>query len=226
MQPNPRPKTIAELESRLADIAGLRIGELASPLGIEVPENLRQKKGFVGQLLEVVLGADGGNHMQPDFSELGVELKTIPVNRAGAPLESTYVSVVPLTNRSLRAWPESIVHAKLKHVLWLPVEAERNIKVADRRIGSGFLWRPDQQTEHELASDYTELMTKIVCGEVDSITADQGQWLHVRPKAANASALTEAIGPECQIIKTLPRGFYLRSRFTRNILGQQFASQG
>ena len=113
MQPNPRPKTIAELESRLADIAGLRIGELASPLGIEVPENLRQKKGFVGQLLEVVLGADGGNHMQPDFSELGVELKTIPVNRAGAPLESTYVSVVPLTNRSLRAWPESIVHAKL-----------------------------------------------------------------------------------------------------------------
>lgn len=224
MQANTPPESLEELEARLSTIAGLRIGDLAAPFGIEVPENLRQKKGFIGQLLEMVLGADGGNHMRPDFSEFGVELKTVPVNSIGKPLESTYVSVVPMTNRSLQDWTQSIVHAKLNHVLWLPIEASREIKVADRRVGAGFLWRPNQQLANELAADYTELMTQVVCGEVESITADQGQWLHIRPKAANSSALTDAVGPEGQMIKTLPRGFYLRTQLTRQILAGQFSS--
>ena len=224
MQAYPPPRTLEELNSRLAAIAGLRIGDLAAPFGIEVPENLRQKKGFIGQLLEMVLGADGGNYMRPDFSELGVELKTIPVSTSGKPLESTYVSVVPMTNRSLQDWSQSIVHAKLSHVLWLPVEATRDIKVADRRVGAGFLWQPNQQLANELAADYTELMTQVVCGEVESITADLGQWLHIRPKAANSSVLTDAVGPEGQMIKTLPRGFYLRAQLTRQILAGQFSN--
>ena len=219
---NTAPQSIAELEQRLRSIAGLKLGDLAKPLGITVPENLLQKKGFVGQLVELVLGADGGNLAQPDFSELGVELKTVPVDQSGKPQESTYISVVPLMDRTLQDWEHSVVKAKLSKVLWLPVEASREISLHERRLGSGFIWQPDEQLMSELKADYQELVTKIICGEVESITSDLGQWIQIRPKAANSKVLTDAIGPEGQVIKTLPRGFYLRPSLTRKILARQF----
>ncbi len=40
-----------------------------------------------------------------------------------------------------------------------------------------------------------ELMDMIVLGQVERITARHGEYLQIRPKAANAKALTEAIGP-------------------------------
>ena len=219
---NIAPQNESELEQRLAAIAGLRIKDIAAPLEIPVPENLQQKKGFVGQLLELTLGADGGNLAQPDFSKLGIELKTIPVDGTGKPLESTYISVVPMLNRQLQSWEQSIVRAKLTKVLWLPIEASRDIPVSERRLGAGFIWQPDETLSLELRADYEELMTRVICGEVETITADMGQWLQIRPKAANRSALTDAIGPEGNRIKTLPRGFYLRASLTRQILAQQF----
>ena len=37
-------------------------------------------------------------------------------------------------------------------------------------------------------------MDMIVLGQVERITARHGEYLQIRPKAANAKALTEAIG--------------------------------
>lgn len=46
--------------------------------------------------------------------------------------------------------------------------------------------------------------------------------MQIRPKAADGSALTEAIGPEGTIIEVRPRGFYLKKDFTRQILQRMF----
>ena len=46
--------------------------------------------------------------------------------------------------------------------------------------------------------------------------------MQIRPKAAHSKIVTDAIGPNGQIIKTLPRGFYLKTSFTGDILKQQF----
>ncbi|MGR5543468.1 DNA mismatch repair endonuclease MutH, partial [Vibrio campbellii] len=48
--------------------------------------------------------------------------------------------------------------------------------------------------------------------------------LQLRPKAANGKALTEAYGSSGKIIKTRPRGFYLRTQFTASILNDHYAS--
>lgn len=67
-----------------------------------------------------------------------------------------------------------------------------------------------------------ELMDLIVLGKVESITARHGEFLQLRPKAANSKALTEAIGEFGQPIMTLPRGFYLKKRFTAALLAHHF----
>jgi len=61
-------------------------------------------------------------------------------------------------------------------------------------------------------------MDMISMGELEQITAHQGQYLQVRPKAANTKALCKGFNNEGKEILTLPRGFYLRPNFTRQIM--------
>ena len=121
MTPLP-PKTIDELLSRAESIAGYTLAELALQAGIPVPENLKRDKGWVGQLLEWHLGASAGSKPVPDFIDLDIELKTIPISHSGKPLETTFVCIAPLTGVHSLQWKESHVRHKLSHVLWIPVE--------------------------------------------------------------------------------------------------------
>ncbi|MFN4289727.1 MAG: DNA mismatch repair endonuclease MutH [Permianibacter sp.] len=212
------PTSATELLARARTLAGLPLADIAARFDLNVPADLRRDKGWLGQLIERALGAESGSLAQPDFPHLGIELKTLPFGSDGLPAESTWVCTAHLLPGELPPWPHSLVRAKLAHVLWLPVEDRDELPLRERRIGSAFLWQPDAATEAQLQRDYEEIAEKIQLGEVESISAHHGEYLQLRPKAANASILTDAIGPDGTLIKTLPRGFYLRRRFTTRIL--------
>ncbi len=212
------PVSIEQLMERVYQIAGHSIQQIAHSCHQPVPSDLMHNKGYVGQLIEMVLGAQSGSLAQPDFPELGVELKTLPINRLGKPKESTYISVAPLLDLAGVSYQNSGVGKKLEHVLWIPVEAEKDIVLADRKVGQGFLWQPNPQQKRQLERDFNEIIELIALGEVETITAHQGEVLQLRPKAANSKALTQARGPDGDNIMTLPRGFYLRPGFTRKLL--------
>ncbi|EJN6960434.1 DNA mismatch repair endonuclease MutH [Photobacterium damselae subsp. damselae] len=218
----PTPLSENELLQRAQELAGLTLGELAHQAGIVVPPDLRRDKGWVGQLLEWHLGASAGSKPVPDFAELGIELKTIPIGYNGKPLETTFVCVAPLIGVQGLSWQQSHIRHKLARVLWIPVEGERDLPLADRHVGSPLIWSPSAQEEAQLQQDWEELMDMIVLGQVEQITARHGEVLQLRPKAANSKALTEAYGANGQPIKTLPRGFYLKTNFTAAILERYF----
>ena len=121
------PETDDELLYRAQQIAGLTLSQLAAQLQEPVPEKLHHAKGWVGQLLEKALGATAGSLPEPDFQQLGIELKTLPVNRNGQPQESTYVCTVPLQNNHDLDWQQSWVRNKLKRVLWVPIESDKKL---------------------------------------------------------------------------------------------------
>lgn len=219
----PEPQSEQELLARARDIAGITFAELANEAKIKIPADLRRDKGWVGQLLEWHLGATAGSKPQQDFEQLGIELKTIPIGYHGKPLETTFVCVAPLTGVHGLTWQQSHVRNKLSRVLWMPVEGEREIPLAERRVGSPLIWSPNQQEEQQLQTDWEELMELIVLGQVEKITAKHGEVLQLRPKAANSRALTDAYGASGKVIKTLPRGFYLRTQFTAKILSNYYA---
>ena len=216
------PKTQAELLAQAQRLAGYSLGELAAMAGIVTPKDLKRDKGWIGILLEIWLGASAGSKPEQDFAALGVELKTIPIDAEGRPLETTFVCVAPLTGNSGVTWENSHVRHKLKRVLWIPVEGERAIPLAERRVGSPLLWTPSVEEENQLRMDWVELMDLIVLGQVERITARHGEVLQLRPKAANSKALTEAIGAQGERIMTLPRGFYLKKNFTATLLARHF----
>ncbi len=218
----PQPKSELELFQRAQDIAGFTYKELADEAQLIVPDNLKRDKGWVGQLLEWHLGASAGSKPQQDFAHLGIELKSIPISYSGKPLETTFVCVAPLTGVHGLSWEHSHVRQKLSKVLWIPVEGEREIPLAERRVGTPILWTPSEEQEKLLKADWEELMEMIVLGDVEKITARHGEVMQLRPKAANSRVLTVAYGASGKPIKTLPRGFYLRTQFTAQILSQYF----
>ncbi|MDP3562386.1 MAG: DNA mismatch repair endonuclease MutH [Legionellaceae bacterium] len=208
----------AELIARCQAIEGFTLGQLATHCSITIPDNPLKRKGWAGMAVELALGANAGNQSLPDFTHLGVELKTLPMNHLGKPAESTFVTAIPLLTIHKQTWQTSQCYAKLKRVLWLPIEDDSTIPYAHRRIGRGSLWSPSSEEETILANDWAELTLLISTGFLAEINASMGDYLQIRPKAANAKSLCYGFDEQGNKVLTLPRGFYLRSSFTARIL--------
>lgn len=216
------PQSEAQLLEYCEAIAGYSLSELAEIANIPVPENLRTNKGWVGQLIEWHLGATAGSKPEQDFKHLGIELKTIPIDSKGKVLETTFVCSTPILHTTHLNWENSNIRNKLSKVLWVPVQGERKVPLADRIVGSGFLWTASILQEQLMMNDWNELMENISLGKIEQISARDGQVLQLRPKAANGQCLTHAYGEEGELIKVRPRGFYLKKTFTQGIINQQF----
>ncbi|QLB20293.1 DNA mismatch repair endonuclease MutH [Vespertiliibacter pulmonis] len=223
MQLSTFSNTEAELLSKAKWLSGFTLGEIAEQLNIPTPLDLRRDKGWVGILIETALGAKAGSKAEQDFAHLGIELKTIPVNEKGLPLETTFVSLAPLTQNHGITWQSSHVRHKLQKVLWIPIEGRREIPLAERRVGMPILWSPTEEQEQRLRQDWEELMELIVFGKLTEINATLGEVLQLRPKGRNRQSLTRAINQDGNNIYSLPLGFYLRKGFTTEIL-QKFLS--
>jgi DNA mismatch repair protein MutH len=210
---------VSEME-RVDALAGKTLQQIANETESTVPARLKNAKGWVGELIEISLGATAASRPEPDFQTIGVELKTIPLDVNGKPKESTFICNTRLTGNIDLAWEDSLVKHKLSRVLWVPVEASSNIPLDLRRIGSAVLWSPDVNQESQLRSDWEELMEIVCLGELERLTSHIGVYLQIRPKAANARSLSTGLSESGEIIQTLPRGFYLRASFTAKILSQ------
>lgn len=214
------PADERELLARAGELAGLPLGELARCAGTAVPESLRHAKGWVGELLEALLGATAQSRPVPDFEALGIELKTLPLNTRQQPQESTFVSTVPLVDVAGLQWSQSTVRAKLACVLWIPVEAARETPLEHRRVGRPILWRPDAEDAAILQADWEEHIEHIALGRLEELDARMGTYLQVRPKAFTRDDRTATFGADGTPMTSLPRGFYLRTVLTRKILAE------
>jgi DNA mismatch repair protein MutH len=209
------PRDAEELVDRARSLEGVSIDALARSRGLRVDGAPVSTKGKVGELLERVLGATGGSVATWDFPELAIELKTIPVDERGAPSESTFVCAVSLLDAERAEWETSWVRAKLSRVLWVPVTTGADGR---RRIGLARLWSPSADQDAVLRGDFEEILGRVAASGIEDISARVGQWLQLRPKAAHGRIRTRAPGGDGGDVATVPRGFYLRARFTGAIL--------
>ncbi|RDV37134.1 DNA mismatch repair endonuclease MutH [Bradymonadaceae bacterium TMQ3] len=217
------PTTPTELLARARQLAGLTLGDLAGTLNTPVPANLRRHKGWVGRLLEDALGADASTAQAPDFAELGIELKTLPVDTSGKPRESTFVTCVELAHPDDIRWETSHVRQKLARVLFIPVLSETGLDLGDRLVGQPLLWQPSPAEEALLRADWEGHMRTIRQGYAHAITARDGEVLQIRPKGARASSRVWGIGPSGELELIQPRAYYLRAGFTAGIIARSFA---
>lgn len=208
---------VDELVGRARRLAGLTIADLARRVERELDERARRNKGIVGLLVERALGATASSRPIPDFESIGVELKTLPVGRDGAPLESTFVCNV--TKDELEtSWEESHVRRKLAHVLFVPIEGDRAIALDARRVGTAFVFELGERHEEVLGRDYENLRDALWSAGRDAVPGHLGVALQVRPKGKNARDAERRHASDGVAELVAKRAFYLRATFTRRLL--------
>jgi DNA mismatch repair protein MutH len=210
------PLSERELMIRASALAQRSVGEIAEALQWDIPRDARKAKGYVGQLIEAALGADPEAGERPDFTTLGIELKTIPMAPNGKPVESTFVCSIDMAGVDRELWEASRLRQRLLRVLWMPVTGARYAPLAERSVGLPVLWSPTDDDEAALRADWERIIGTVSIG--GSITAHVGAVLQARPKAASSSVRQLSVDDDA-MARTLPLGFYLRSAFTQQIIG-------
>lgn len=216
------PDSESALLSRARALAGKTIGELSHTIALSPPQTLHRHKGWVGMLLEQLLGAHATNQDQPDFLDLGIELKTLPLSRGQIPAESTYICALSIPNDDL-AFETSRVWRKLAKILWIPIEHDLKKPIAQRRIGAPLLWTPPSAIKNQLRQDWEELIELVTLGHWEKLNAHLGHYLQIRPKAAHSRIQRRVIDEQGQLAVTVPRGFYLRCCLTKEIIKTYYA---
>jgi DNA mismatch repair protein MutH len=219
----PAPRSHRELWARARALCGRTAQELAYALEIPLPQDPARCKGYLGRMTELALGADPTAGERPDFPHLGVELKTIPVTPEGRPKQSTFVCSIHMMGTTDATWETSRLKQRLQTVLLMPfVQGDQ---VAGHTFLSPVWWQPDAAMWQVLRNDWEDLIGAIGAGRGGSLTAREGRFLQVRPKAANARV--RALGPsEDGLQSLLPLGFYLRAGGMARVLACPQAQRG
>ena len=215
----PAPLSCEELMVRASALEGVTIGDIAGAIGATIPKGRRSTKGFIGQLLEKALGADPEALEQPDFPDLGVELKSMPVAESEAlrPVESTFLTSISMAYADRAVWETSRLRHKLQSVLWIPVDGKWRGEIALRRVRTPRLWRPTLEEFEGLKADWMDLMGAIGAGNAAQLTGRDGKYIQVRPKAAH-SKVRVAAPSEHSVDMQHPLAFYMRASATKGIL--------
>ncbi len=220
---SPPPVSREQLLERAHALVGRRLDDLAASLEVSFDRDATRTKGTWGTLIERALGASGSSAKVKDFPELDVELKTIPTDERGVPVESTYVCTLSLGDADAQEWATSWVRAKLSLVLFVPLVGRPDASWPERTVAAPRLWSPSAEQEEILRADFDDVVGLVGVGRIEELTAHRGRWLQVRPKAAHGRVRTVAYGADGEVIETVPRGFYLRARFTGAVLADPTA---
>ncbi len=204
-------------------LIGVELGELADQLGLPVPAGAagpERSKGWAGQIIEHELGVETNGLSGPDFARLGIELKTVPVDRDLKPRESTAVCQIDPVAIAGESWETSTAREKLARVLFVALEVPAGARsVAERRVTAVRLWSPSPAEDRLLRADFDLFVREYFRrGRVDAITGHLGQVMQVRPKGKNAADTRDGYDESGRPTRVGKCGFYLRPAFVASIL--------
>lgn len=218
-----RAAELAALLSHARALVGVELGELADQLGLPEPvgpEGPRRSKGWAGQVIERELGVETGGGAGPDFAALGLELKTVPVDEALNPRESTAVCQIDPIAIAAESWDTSAARHKLERVLFVALHVPPGARSAgERRVTAVRLWTPSPAEDAALRADFELFVREYFRrGRSDAITGHLGRVLQVRPKGRNAADLRDGYDELGRPTRVGKCGFYLRAPFVASIL--------
>ena len=210
---NSLPLNYDELYQRLDNLLGMSVSSLAQILNIKLDSNNTKIKGYLGQMLEIYLGADGNNKADVDFSNLDLELKTVSTDENLNPLESPFICSFKLFALEHMDFYQSVLYRKIKKILFVLISGKKHEYIGNKIIKAYFIFTPNHKQLAIIKQDYDELMHYICTGQCNAINATIGTIIQMRPKAANGSALTQYLDANGKLAYTRPRGFYMRRAF-------------
>lgn len=205
-----------EVMARAGQLRGRTIGDIAGT----APEviSAAATKGHVGAIVESYFGILPNSVAGPDFTEAGIELKTVPVVRRGATYsvkERTFITMIDYGALAAEEWHTASIRRKLAAILLVFYDWRSTIEISDFVIVDAFLWEPSEAQLPFLRSDWERVRDKVRRGEAHLISEGDGRILGAATKAATgATRRSQPFSRE----PARPRGWALKPSFTRALL--------
>lgn len=217
-------QTFKALLGRLNQVQGVPFRELAQAHAIEWHEEARRNKWLTGHIVEAALGMDPDTRPEADLTDLGVEIKSIPIGGRDdlRPHEHTKITMLNFQDVLENEFENSRVYHKLRNILFAPVVKHDKDRPDQWYIRSPFIWMPSLDALDQLKADYDAVRTVIIDGAVEDLSGAQppkGQGTYLLPNTAGRdSSDTTTYTIEGHEIETKKRAWMLRKDFTEQVL--------
>jgi DNA mismatch repair protein MutH len=173
------------LLERAEDTVGKRLVDLEAEIQkLDAASRVLTKAG-AGYVIEYYFGIRKNSEDEPDFPELGIELKSVPLRERNGlftvkePLSLNMVNY--MKEYKCDEIKQSSLYKKNRRVLFVcylhsgPARSEYPIKYA-------FLWTMDDRVLDELRPDFDRIIKKIRAGHATDLHQRYDRWLTTCPK--------------------------------------------
>lgn len=175
----------ASLLSRAEALVGKKLLELEQEIVALDDKSRVLTKAGAAYVIERYFGIKANSFALPDFADLGIELKTVPLmERAGMltvkePLSLNMINY--FEEAKCDDITESSLYKKNKEILFI-CYLHKERRRSEYVVMYSFLWKMDEQVLAELRPDFDWIIKKIRAGEATGLHQEFTQYLCTCPK--------------------------------------------
>ncbi|MDO5104377.1 MutH/Sau3AI family endonuclease [Capnocytophaga sp.] len=197
---------------------GKTIGQIKTELNIEKE---KMKKGASGLIVENLLGIENNNIADADISEIGCEVKVLPLqkNKNGKikVKEPTQIQMINYFEVAEETWETAKLRKKINLTFWIVYLAKENgtsLHQDDYKIVDYFLDHPDHSKMGIFKNDWEIIQDYIIKGWADKLSCSMGTFIEPKTKGKNNQDLTNAPDGKGGVLKARRRAFYYKKNYT------------
>ncbi len=206
----------------ISNSKGKTIGEIKEELKIERDKMV---KGASGLIIENLLGIKNNNRTEADISEIGCEIKILPLqkNRNGdiKAKEPTAIQMINYMEVAKETWETAKLRNKITLTFWVVYLAKKDGRALNQNeyvIVDYFLDHPNDFQNSVFKKDWEEIQKYIQTGRADQLSCSMGEYLEPKTKGANNQDRTDAPDGNGGTIKARRRAFYYKKNYTNTAI--------
>lgn len=162
---------------------------------------IKKNKGFIGQIVEKFFFIKNNNRQEVDIENLGIEIKTVPLNKYFLPKEKTYICNININDFKFE-WKNSNLYKKLNTILWVPYQGCCKIPLYDKIIFIPFIYKISPLEEKKIKREWIEIVENHIYNKQINITSLEYLEIKIKKSTLNKNYYA----------------YYLNKKFTKMIL--------
>lgn len=181
------------------------------------------KKGASGLIIENLLGLKNNNTADADISEIGCEVKILPIqiNKNGEikVKEPTQIQMINYFEVAAENWDTAKIRRKVNLTFWivyLAKHSSKKLEQDDYVIVDYFLDHPDENKLIIFKNDWESIQNYILKGWSDKLSCSMGTYIEPKTKGKNNMDKTDAPDGKGGVLKARRRAFYYKKNYTNS----------
>ena len=185
------------IERQARRLVNRRVGELVDVLAGEQPGTYT--KGSVGRYVETYFGLEASSEAGPDFSEAGVELKSVPLHRKGGPYtvkERTFITAIDYGSIVDQPFDGSPLDLKTRLTLYVFYEWRQGVSIAEFKVLGVLLHERDELDELMLRELHAHVKDSVRAGRAHELSEGDTWGVGAATKDAGGRWVDQPFGSE------------------------------